>query len=123
MELKFTKDHEWLRMEQGNTALVGITDYAQAQLGDIVFVDLPSVGETLAAGDTFGCIEAVKTVADLYLPVGGKVLEANPAIENQPQLVNQSPQDKGWIVRIEVANAQEISLLMNEEEYKKIIAE
>jgi glycine cleavage system H protein len=119
MEQKFTKDHEWLRLEQGNIALVGISNYAQEQLGDIVFVDIPSVDEQVAAGEVFGYLEAVKTVADLYMPVSGKVLQANAALEQEPQLINQSPYENGWIVRIEMSNPDEISSLMSAEEYKQ----
>jgi glycine cleavage system H protein len=122
MELKFTKSHEWLRIEQDNIAFIGITDYAQQQLGDIVFVDIPTAGEHLKADDVFGYIEAVKTVADLYLPLDAKVLEENAELQDQPQLVNQSPYDKGWIARIELANPEQINQLMSEAEYKKLIS-
>jgi glycine cleavage system H protein len=122
-DLKFTKDHEWLRVEQGNIAVVGITDYAQSQLGDIVYVDIPTVGENLNAGDTFGAIEAVKTVADLLLPVGGKVLEFNSELDGAPQLVNQSPYEQGWIVKLEMTHPQEVAQLLNEADYKKLISE
>jgi glycine cleavage system H protein len=121
--LSFTKDHEWLRVEQGNIAVVGITDYAQSQLGDIVYVDIPTVGENLNAGDTFGAIEAVKTVADLFLPVGGKVLEFNSELDGAPQLVNESPYEQGWIIKLEMSNPQEIAQLLDEEGYKKLISE
>jgi glycine cleavage system H protein len=122
MELKFTKEHEWLRVESGNTAVVGITDYAQSQLGDVVFVDVPTVGETLDGGDIFGAVEAVKTVADLYLPVGGKVLEFNSALADEPQLVNQSPYEQGWIIRLEMTDNQEVTALLSEQEYKELTA-
>ncbi|GHT66322.1 glycine cleavage system protein GcvH [Bacteroidia bacterium] len=122
-DLKFTKDHEWLRVETGNIAVVGITDYAQSQLGDIVYVDIPTVGENLNAGDTFGAIEAVKTVADLFLPVGGKVLELNSELDGAPQLVNQSPYEQGWIVKLEMSHPQETAQLLNEADYKKLIGE
>jgi glycine cleavage system H protein len=121
MELKFAKTHEWLRPEQDGTAVIGITDYAQEQLGDIVFVDIPSIGEELAADDIFGYLEAVKTVADLYLPVDAKVLEANPALSDEPQLVNQSPYDKGWLVRIELSSPSQIDALMSKDEYEKML--
>jgi glycine cleavage system H protein len=120
MEILFTKEHEWLRVESGSIVVVGITDYAQSQLGDVVFVDVPTVGETLNGGDTFGAVEAVKTVADLYLPVGGKVLEFNSALADEPQLVNQSPYEKGWIIRLEMTDNQEVTNLLSEQEYKKL---
>ncbi|GHT10802.1 glycine cleavage system H protein [Bacteroidia bacterium] len=122
MELKFTKEHEWLRVEHDNIVTVGITDYAQSQLGDIVFVDIPTVGETLQQGDIFGAVEAVKTVADLFLPVSGKVLEANATVNDAPQTVNQSPYQEGWIIKLEMTHPQEVSALLSEAEYQKIIS-
>ncbi len=119
-ELKYTKEHEWIRVE-GEEAVVGITDYAQSQLGDIVFVECETVGDELEAGDTFGTIEAVKTVSDLYLPVGGEVLEFNGALEDEPELVNKDPYGKGWIVKIKVSNETEIDGLLNAEAYKALI--
>ena len=101
-ELKYTKDHEWIKIE-GNIATVGITDFAQGELGDIVFVDVESVDEELNAGDVFGSVEAVKTVSDLYLPVTGKVIEFNDALEDEPELVNNDPYGKGWIIKLEVS--------------------
>src|SRR5699024_5923305 len=100
-ELKYTKEHEWIRVE-GEEAVVGITDYAQSQLGDIVFVECETVGDALEAGETFGTVEAVKTVSDLYLPVAGEVLEFNEELEGEPELVNKDPYGKGWIVKIKI---------------------
>lgn len=98
-DLRYTKDHEWVRME-GDTAVVGITDFAQGELGDIVFVDITAIGETLGAGEVFGSIEAVKTVSDLFMPVAGEVLEVNPALEDSPDLINSDPYGEGWMVKI-----------------------
>lgn len=119
-ELKYTKEHEWIRVE-GDEAFVGITDYAQSQLGDIVFVECETVGDTLKAGDTFGTIEAVKTVSELYLPVSGEVLEFNDALEDEPELVNKDPYVKGWIVKISVADKAQMAGLLDAEAYKAII--
>ena len=119
-ELKYTKEHEWIRVE-GDEAFVGITDYAQSQLGDIVFVECETVGDTLKAGDTFGTIEAVKTVSELYLPVSGEVLEFNDALEDEPELVNKDPYGEGWIVKISVADKAQMAGLLDAEAYKAII--
>ena len=119
-ELKYTKEHEWIRVE-GEEAVVGITDYAQSQLGDIVFVECETVGDDLEAGDTFGTIEAVKTVSDLYLPVGGEVLEFNEELEGEPELVNKDPYGKGWIVKIKISDETELDGLLNADAYKAII--
>jgi len=119
-ELKYTKDHEWIKME-GNIATVGITDFAQGELGDIVFVDVDSVDDELNAGDVFGSVEAVKTVSDLYLPVSGKVVEFNDALEDEPELVNSDPYGKGWIVKIEVAADADQSELLSAEQYQALI--
>jgi glycine cleavage system H protein len=118
--LKYSNDHEWIRVE-GNVALVGVTDYAQSQLGDIVFVDVQTEGETLEQGDMFGAIEAVKTVADSYMPVAGKVLEVNAELEGEPQLVNQDPYGKGWLIKIEMTEPAQVDALLSAEEYKGII--
>lgn len=119
-ELKYTKDHEWIRVE-GEEAVVGITDYAQSQLGDIVFVECETVGDALEAGETFGTIEAVKTVSDLYLPVAGEVLEFNEELEGEPELVNKDPYGKGWIVKIKISDETELDGLLNADAYKAII--
>lgn len=118
--LKYTEEHEWIRVE-GDEAFVGITDYAQSQLGDIVFVECETVGDDLNAGDTFGTIEAVKTVSDLYLPVGGEVLEFNEKLEDAPELVNKDPYGEGWIVKIKVSDKAELDNLLSADGYKAII--
>lgn len=119
-ELKYTKEHEWIRVE-GDEAVVGITDYAQSQLGDIVFVECETEGDSLSAGDIFGTVEAVKTVSDLYLPVSGEVLEFNPELEGQPELVNQDPYGKGWIIRVKLDDKSELDELLSAEAYKATI--
>lgn len=119
-ELKYTKDHEWVKIE-GNVVTVGITDFAQGELGDIVFVDVDSVDDDLNAGDVFGSVEAVKTVSDLYLPVSGKVIEFNEALENEPELVNTDPYGKGWIIKLELAEGADQSELLSAEDYKAVI--
>lgn len=118
--LKYSNDHEWVRVE-GNEAYIGITDFAQSQLGDIVFVDVPTVGETLAQNEVFGSIEAVKTVSDAFLPVGGEVLELNAALENDPSLVNKDPYGEGWIIKIRMTDAAELDTLLSAEDYAKLI--
>lgn len=120
--VKYTDEHEWIRPE-GEIAFVGITDYAQDQLGDIVFVDVTTEGETLEKGEVFGSIEVVKTVSDLFLPVGGEVLEINPALEEQPELVNKDPYGEGWIIKIKMSAPAELESLMDAEAYKQIINE
>ena len=116
--LKYTKDHEWVKIE-GNIATIGITDFAQGELGDIVFVDVDSVDDELSAGDVFGSVEAVKTVSDLYLPVSGKVAEFNEALENEPELLNTDPYGKGWIIKVEVAEDADLSQLLSAEQYQE----
>ena len=118
--LKYTKNHEWILI-QGNTALVGITDYAQGELGDIVFVDVDCVGQSLSSDDVFGSVEAVKTVSDLYMPVSGKVLSFNTDLENSPELINNSPYDKGWIIKLEVDSDNLNYGLLSLEEYNNLI--
>ena len=113
--VKYTKEHEWIRLE-GDVAYVGITDYAQEQLGDIVFVDIPTEGETLAANEVFGTIEVVKTISDLFLPVSGEILEQNEALADQPELVNQDPYGEGWLIEIE--SAEGVSELLDAAAYK-----
>ncbi len=119
-ELKYTKDHEWVKIE-GDTAIVGITDFAQSELGDIVFVDVESVDEELNAGDVFGSVEAVKTVSDLYLPISGKVIEFNEELESEPELVNTDPYGKGWIIKLKIANDADQSELLSAEQYQEVI--
>jgi len=120
LELKYTKDHEWVRIED-DIAVVGITDFAQSELGDIVFVDIDSLGSSLSSGEVFGSVEAVKTVSDLYLPISGEILEINPELENSPELVNQDPYGKGWIVKVKVSNSIDLSGLLSSEEYRNIL--
>lgn len=117
-ELKYTKDHEWIRIE-GNVATIGITDFAQGELGDIVFVDVDSVDDELSAGDVFGSVEAVKTVSDLFLPVSGKVIEFNGELEGQPELLNTDPYGKGWIIKLEVEEGADTSVLITAEQYQE----
>jgi glycine cleavage system H protein len=118
--LKYTKDHEWL-LVQGDTGTVGITEHAQGELGDVVFVDLPAVGKALKAGVTFGTIEAVKAVSDLYAPVSGTVTEVNKEIAAAPELVNKEPYGKGWMVKIKLSNPAEVSGLLDAAAYKALI--
>ena len=117
---KFTKDHEWITMD-GDTAIIGITAYAADQLGDIVFVDINTVGETLNKEEVFGTIEAVKTVSDIFLPIGGEVLEFNEALEGNPGLINSDPYGEGWIIKLKPANVAEMNELMDENAYNALI--
>jgi glycine cleavage system H protein len=118
--LKYTTEHEWIRVD-GDVAIVGITDFAQGELGDIVFVEIETEGEDLGKGDTFGTIEAVKTVSDLFMPVGGKVLEVNSGLEDAPELVNKDPYGEGWLIKISVANIAELDELMDAAAYKAML--
>ena len=118
--LRYTKEHEWIRVE-GNEAYVGITDYAQSELGEIVFVDINTEGETFAQEEVFGSVEAVKTVSDLNMPVSGEVLEINEAINDQPELVNNDPYGEGWMIKISVASPEELDNLLDAEGYKALI--
>lgn len=119
-DLKYTKNHEWLKIE-GNSAKVGITDFAQKELGDIVFIEVETVGETLNKEEVFGTIEAVKTVSDMYMPVAGKVLEFNTDLESTPEIINSDPYGKGWIVKIELSDVKEAEGLYDAESYKKLV--
>ena len=119
-ELKYTKDHEWIRVE-GDEAVIGITDFAQRELGDIVFVDINTIGEEVAANDVFGTIEAVKTVSDLFMPTTATVLEVNEAIDASPELVNSDPYGEGWIIRVKLANVADVDGLLSADEYKSEI--
>lgn len=119
-ELKYTKDHEWIKIE-GNVATVGITDFAQSELGDIVFIDVDTLDEELSANDVFGSVEAVKTVSDLFLPVAGKVIEVNEALEDEPELVNTDPYGKGWIIKLEIPADADLSELLTAEQYQEVI--
>jgi glycine cleavage system H protein len=120
-ELKYTREHEWVRVE-GSSAIVGITDFAQGELGDIVFVELPKIGDNVQFMKPFGTIEAVKAVSDLFSPVSGKILEVNQALENDPMVINRDPYKGGWIVKIEVADKSQIEQLLNADSYKGILA-
>ena len=120
--LSYTNDHEWIKIE-GNIASVGITDFAQSELGDIVFIEVETIGEILNKNEVFGTVEAVKTVSDLFIPVSGKVLEFNNALEDNPELVNDSPYGDGWIVKIEIKNTNEILDLLDSEAYKSLIGQ
>ena len=120
--LRYTKEHEWARQE-GSRIVVGITDYAQKELGDVVFVELPEVGMTIATMDTFGVVESVKAVSDLYAPVSGTVVEANIILEDQPELVNASPYGQGWMVVIEAAHLEELQQLLTAADYQAYVAQ
>ncbi|MBX2903952.1 MAG: glycine cleavage system protein GcvH [Chitinophagales bacterium] len=115
--LKYSKEHEWVKVD-GNVAFVGISDFAQKELGDIVYVDIESIGKSLAKDAVFGTVEAVKTVSDLYIPVSGKVLEKNAALDAQPELVNSDPYGEGWIIKIELSAPDELSALMDADAYQ-----
>ncbi len=119
-ELKYTKDHEWIRV-QGNTATIGITDFAQGELGDIVYIDISTVGKEVAEHEVFGTVEAVKTVSDLYMPVSGKVLEVNKMLDGSPEKVNADPYGEGWMVKIELKNAADVNGLLTDAQYKELI--
>jgi glycine cleavage system H protein len=118
--LKYTKDHEWLRVE-GNEAFIGVTEFAQGELGDIVFIEVETIGETLEKEEAFGTIEAVKTVSDMFMPVSGEILEFNEELEATPELVNQDPYGKGWIVKIKISNPDQIDELLDAVAYKACI--
>ena len=120
VDLRYTSEHEWIRVE-GDEAVVGITDYAQSELGEIVFIDVPTEGETVGQGEVFGSIEAVKTVSDLNMPVTGEVLEINGALDAQPELVNNDPYGEGWIIRISVKDPAELDNLMDAKAYQAIL--
>jgi glycine cleavage system H protein len=119
--LRYTKDHEWIRIEDGDIAVIGITEYAQDQLGDIVYVEVETIGKTLAAETVFGTVEAVKTVSDLYLPVNGVITELNPALANSPELVNTDPYGKGWMVKLKVSNPADIDKLLDAAAYQAVV--
>ncbi len=118
--LKYTKDHEWIRVE-GDEAYVGITDYAQGELGDIVFIEIETEGEELAREEVFGTIEAVKTVSDMYMPVGGKVLEVNPKLEDSPEAINKDPYGDGWLLKVKLADVSQVDDLLDAGAYKSLI--
>ncbi len=118
--LLYTKDHEWIRIE-GDTGYVGITDFAQGELGDVVFIEIETLGETLKKEEVFGTIEAVKTVSDMFMPLGGEIIEVNPALEESPDVVNKDPYGKGWMIKIRLSDLSEIDNLMKAEDYKAIL--
>lgn len=118
--LKYTKDHEWLKLE-GDTALVGITDFAQSELGDIVFIEVETIGENLEKEETFGTIEAVKTVSDMFMPVSGEVIEFNEGLAEKPEKVNQDPYGEGWIVKIRVSEKSQVDELLDAAKYKELV--
>jgi len=119
-ELKYTKDHEWLRID-GDDAFIGITEFAQRELGDIVYVDITSVGQEVAKEEVFGTVEAVKTVSDLFMPATGNILELNPKLDKEPELVNTDPYGDGWMVRVRLQNASDVDGLLSADEYQAII--
>jgi len=119
-ELKYTKEHEWLKID-GNIAAVGITDYAQGELGDIVFVEMPAVGTEVKAMDTFGTIEAVKAVSDLFSPITGTVVEVNSQLEDDPMVVNRDPYGEGWMIKLEINNMEEVNKLLSADSYKTLV--
>lgn len=121
--LKYTKEHEWIRVEDGDVAVVGITDFAQNELGDIVFLEIETVGENIAKDEVFGTIEAVKTVSDMFMPVSGEVMEVNPQLESAPDIVNKDPYNEGWMIKIKMDNTGELDELLTADQYKEIINE
>tara|TARA_B100000929_G_scaffold88930_1_gene69592 strand:+ start:2454 stop:2834 length:381 start_codon:yes stop_codon:yes gene_type:complete len=119
-ELKYTEEHEWIKVD-GNIATIGITDFAQGELGDIVYIEIDSIGNELNVSEIFGTVEAVKTVSDLFMPIKGTVLEMNSNIESTPEIVNEDPYDKGWIIKIEIFENQDIENLLSADDYRKMI--
>ena len=119
-ELKYTKDHEWIRIE-GNEAIIGITDFAQRELGDIVYIDINTIGNEVSQNDVFGTVEAVKTVSDLFMPVSGTVLEVNSKLDSNPELVNQDPYGEGWMVKVTLASPSDTESLLSAEDYKSVV--
>ncbi|HVM88307.1 MAG TPA: glycine cleavage system protein GcvH [Puia sp.] len=121
-DLRYTKDHEWIKIENNDTAIVGITDFAQKELGDIVYVEVETIGQNLPAESVFGTVEAVKTVSDLYLPVDATILELNPALANSPELINSDPYGEGWMVKIKLSNPADINKLMDAASYQATVS-
>lgn len=119
-ELKYTKDHEWVRLE-GNVAYIGITDFAQRELGDIVYVDINTIGKDVAQEEVFGTVEAVKTVSDLYMPVAGEVVEMNSLLDSNPELVNSDPYGDGWMVKVNISNAADVDALLSAADYQALV--
>ncbi|UFH54194.1 glycine cleavage system protein GcvH [Spirosoma sp. KNUC1025] len=120
-ELSYTEDHEWIRIEEDGTAVIGITEFAQNELGDIIYIDVTTVGQSLAKGDVFGAVEAVKTVSDLFLPIEGEVLELNPAVEKSPELLNSDPYGEGWIIRLKPSDASQKEGLLTADAYRELV--
>ncbi|WP_158840164.1 glycine cleavage system protein GcvH [Polaribacter sp. L3A8] len=120
LELKYTKDHEWIKID-GNTATIGITEFAQGELGDIVYVDVDTLDDTVEEGEVFGSVEAVKTVSDLFMPLTGEVIEFNEALEDEPELVNSDPYGKGWMIKVEMSDTTQINNLLDAAAYKELI--
>ena len=120
-ELRYTKDHEWIRLEKDNVAVIGITEFAQKELGDIVYVEVETIGKTMEAGDIFGTVEAVKTVSDLFLPVSATIAELNPALANAPDLVNTDPYGKGWMVKLTVKDHTQVTKLLDAAAYQSLV--
>ncbi len=118
--LKYTKDHEWIKVE-GNNAVIGVTEFAQSQLGDVVFIEIETQGETLDKEEVFGTIEAVKTVSDMFMPVGGEILEVNPKLSESPDVVNKDPYGDGWMIKIKMTNSAQLNELLSPEQYKELI--
>ncbi|HDD0293473.1 TPA: glycine cleavage system protein GcvH [Staphylococcus aureus] len=121
-ELKYSKEHEWVKVE-GNVATIGITEYAQSELGDIVFVELPETDDEINEGDTFGSVESVKTVSELYAPISGKVVEVNEELEDSPEFVNEPPYEKAWMVKVEISDESQLEALLTAEKYSEMIGE
>jgi glycine cleavage system H protein len=121
-DVKYTKEHEWIRV-QGNTGIVGITEYAQGELGDVVFVDLPAVGKKVKQGESAGTIEAVKAVSDIYSPVTGEVVETNPVLQKTPEIVNKEPYGGGWMIKFKIANPAELNTLLDAKQYRELIGQ
>ena len=121
-ELKYTKDHEWIKVD-GHVVTIGITDFAQKELGDIVYVEIESDGEELEQGDVFGTVEAVKTVSDLFMPISGKVIEINENLESEPEIVNSDPYEKGWMIKVEIADTSALDAMLSADDYKSLISE
>jgi glycine cleavage system H protein len=119
-DLKYTAEHEWIRIE-GDEAVIGVTDFAQGELGDVVFLEIETEGENLAKGEIFGTIEAVKTVSDLYMPLDGEVMEVNPALEDKPELINSNPFDEGWMIRLKLSDTSQLENLLSAEAYTELI--
>ena len=120
-ELKYTKDHEWIKID-GNEAIIGITDFAQQELGDIVYVEIETEGDELSTGDVFGTVEAVKTVSDLFMPINGKIVEVNESLESEPEIVNADPYEKGWMIKVAITDSSIPDDVLSAEEYKSLIS-